>query len=65
MALIKYLLEKLFGCRHRFLATEVTDLNCEPKCVKCGKYFTAIADGQFHRFVDAKDDKHYKIKRIR
>jgi len=65
MEIIKKLLEKLFGCSHLFLQKEVTDLNCEPKCVKCGNYFTALTKGKFHRFVDANDGKHYKIKRIR
>jgi ribosomal protein L34E len=50
-------------CRHRFKAQEVTDLNVDPKCTRCGKFFSAINSKRRYRFKPV-NDTEFKLERL-
>lgn len=47
-------------CDHHFKADEVQDLNTDPKCTRCNKYYSAIARTQRVKFEPV-NDKEYKL----
>mgnify|MGYP000923173576 CR=1 FL=1 len=48
------------SCDHRFNADEVHDLNSDPRCTRCKKFFSKINSESRVRF-ERIDDKEYKL----
>lgn len=49
-------------CDHRFKADDVINLNVDPRCMRCGKLFSVINDGQRYRFKQC-SEQEFKLER--
>jgi hypothetical protein len=64
MGLITFL-KKIFKskrCIHRFDASQVLDFNTDPKCTRCGMYFTAIVSKGRYYFQSISETE-YELKK--